>query len=90
MEKILIIVPHEDDEINLAGGLIYSLKNKDNVYVTFVTNGDFIYKAKYRYMEAIKSLGILGVKKDNIIFLGYADQAYDQSNHMYNSEKDWT
>ena len=90
MKKILIIVPHEDDEINLAGGLIYSLKNKDNVYVTFVTNGDFIYKAKYRYMEAIKSLGILGVKKDNIIFLGYADQAYDQSNHMYNSEKDWT
>lgn len=87
--KILLILPHQDDEINLAGGVLYSLKNKDNLYVTYVTNGDFIVDAKYRYKEAINSLKKLGVSKNNIIFLGYSDQAYDQENHMYNSNKDW-
>lgn len=89
MEKLLIIVPHEDDEINIGGGLIYSLKNHDNVYVVFVTNGDFINNAKIRYKEAIKSLKILKIKKENIIFLGYADQPYDQKSHIYNTEENW-
>ena len=88
-EKVLIIVPHQDDEINIAGGLIYSMRNKTNVYVVYTTNGDFIVPAKYRYKEAIKSLKKLGVSKKNILFLGYSDQAYDQNSHMYNSNNVW-
>lgn len=87
--KILLIVPHQDDEINIAGGVLYSLKNKENVYVVYVTNGDFIFDAKYRYKEAINSLRRLGINDKNIIFLGYSDQAYDQKTYIYNSENDW-
>lgn len=89
MGKVLIIVPHEDDEINIAGGIIYSLKNHDEAYIVFVTNGDYMCKAKYRYKEAIKSLKKLEIKKENIIFLGYGDQPYDQKEHMYNSAENW-
>ena len=88
-EKILLIVPHQDDEINIAGGVLYSLKNKENVYVVYVTNGDFVFDARYRYKEAIKSLKTLGIRKDNIIFLGYSDQAYDKDTHIYTSNGDW-
>lgn len=91
MEKILIIVPHQDDEINIAGNFIASLNNTENVFVLYTTNGDFIVDAKYRYKEAVKSLKTLGnIKKENVIFLGYSDQPYDQDTHMYNSNKNWT
>lgn len=43
MKKILIIVPHEDDEINLAGGLIYSLKNKDNMFMLLLLQMVILY-----------------------------------------------
>ena len=32
-KKILVIIPHQDDEIHLAGGIIGSLKDTSNVYV---------------------------------------------------------
>lgn len=89
-KKIVIFVPHEDDEIHLAGNIIGSLTDTQRIYVIFTTNGDFIYNAKYRYKEAIKSLYCLGkIEQKNIIFLGYPDQPYDQNTHMYNSSKDW-
>lgn len=90
-KKILIIVPHQDDEIHIAGSFIASLKNTKEVYVLYTTNGDFLFEAKYRYKEAIKSLNRLGkVPKQNVFFLGYSDQAYDQKSHMYNSDENWT
>lgn len=89
-KKVLIIVPHQDDEINIAGNFIASLKNTNNIFVLYTTNGDFIFDAKYRYKEAIKSLKILGnIPKENVFFLGYSDQSYDQKTHMYNIEEDW-
>ena len=89
-KKALIIVPHQDDEINIAAGYIVSHKGED-IYVLYTTNGDFIFDAKYRYKEAIKSLEALGnIPKEKIFFLGYSDQAYDQDTHMYNQKEDWT
>ena len=88
-KKLLVIAPHEDDEINIAGGVIYSVKEKYDTYILFTTNGDFLFDAKYRYKEAIKSLNYLKVNKKNIFFMGYSDQAYDQTSHMYNSEDNW-
>ena len=44
--KILVVVPHEDDEINLAGAFIYLAKQKGKqVICVFVTNGDWVYPA---------------------------------------------
>lgn len=75
-KKILVIVPHEDDEINVAGSVMYSYVQKGaDVYCAFTTNGDFSFSAATRMKEAKKSLTILGVQ--HIIFLGYGDT----SNH---------
>ena len=41
-KSVLVIVPHEDDEINLMGGLLPLLVEKNmDVNICFVTNGDF-------------------------------------------------
>lgn len=88
-KKIIIVVPHEDDEICLTGGLLSSLENNNNVKVIYVTNGNFTYNQNVRYKEAINSCKILGVKKENIIFLGYSDCPYDQDSHMYTTNGIW-
>lgn len=64
--KILIVVPHQDDEINLCGGLIKTLsdKNLNNVInVVYITNGDYASPVSMRYSEVIRALKVLGVKK---------------------------
>lgn len=67
-KKILIIVPHEDDEICLSGGILASINNKDTKIV-YVTNGNYIYDSKIRYNEALKSCKELGINREKIIFL---------------------
>ena len=39
---LLVIVPHEDDELAIAGAMIYgAVQQKMNIKVVFVTNGDY-------------------------------------------------
>ena len=72
--KVLVLVPHEDDEINLAGSMIVNFINLGaEVYVCFSTNGDYQISAEVRLKEAANSLVVLGCKKENIFFLGYGD-----------------
>lgn len=83
-KTILIFVPHEDDEINLAGKLIISaLEHNCKVTCCFMTNGDYNNSGEVRIREAIKSLQILGLSEKNIIFLGYCDQGYNSNDHVY-------
>lgn len=73
-KRIMVVVPHEDDEINIAGSLLCQLNKRKTVCdVVFVTNGDAFLSASRRQKEAEKSLHCLGIKKENIIFLGYPD-----------------
>lgn len=89
-KKILIFCPHEDDEINIAGGLLLKLKEIECVVkVIYSTNGDYFVDAKYRVREAINSLKKLGVAKENIIFLGYPDCYSEYVSHLYMSNEDW-
>lgn len=75
-KKVLVIVPHEDDEINVAGSVMYDYVQKGaEVYCAFTTNGDFSFSAATRMREAKQALNVLGV--NHIIFLGYGDT----SNH---------
>lgn len=72
--SIMVIIPHEDDEINTAGAFIYGARKSGiRVICVFITNGDWFYPGKVRIGEAIKSLQELGVEKEDIIFLGYPD-----------------
>ena len=70
-KKCLIIAPHPDDEICLAGCIFDQLKSVD-VTVAFCTNGDYIAtNADVRIKEALKAKEQLGY--NNIIILGYGD-----------------
>ncbi|MBR6887327.1 MAG: PIG-L family deacetylase [Selenomonadaceae bacterium] len=72
--RILILAPHPDDEINVAGNMILNLAAaKAEVFVAYSTNGDFKDSAEIRAQEAVDALKILGVPRERIIFLGYGD-----------------
>ena len=87
-QKVLVIVPHEDDEINLAGSMIYTYVQKGaEVYCAFTTNGDYSFAASTRLYEAEQSLQKLGVTK--IFFLGYGDTAnHYPGGHLFYHENE--
>ena len=87
--KILIVVPHEDDEICMSGGLLASLDNS-NTRIIFTTNGNYMCPSWHRYKEAVRSCKKLGIKPENLIFLGYTDSPYDSESHMYTTGGVWT
>lgn len=74
----MIIVPHQDDEILMAAGVIYEgIKAGIDVKVVIVTNGDYecpdYSKGRMRLRESVRGTGMLGLPEKNLIFLGYAD-----------------
>lgn len=72
--RILVLAPHPDDEINVAGNMILNLSAaKAEIFVAYSTNGDFEASADVRAQEIVDSLKILGVPSEKIIFLGYGD-----------------
>lgn len=76
--RILAVVPHSDDEIILFGGLIQrALKEKQEVYVALVTNGDYEAATEEegitRPLETLEGLKLLGLAEDRIYLMGYAD-----------------
>ena len=78
LNNLLVIVPHQDDEILIGAGLIYEmLKQKKRVTVAIVTNGDYectdYSKGRARLRETLAGLEVLGLAKENVLFLGYAD-----------------
>ncbi|MBQ8072555.1 MAG: PIG-L family deacetylase [Clostridia bacterium] len=88
-KKILVLAPHQDDEINLFGGLYEHFTADSEVYVAFSTNGDKVVTGDIRIREAAEALGHMGVDRDHIIFLGYGDTcAAWAGRHMYNHPGD--
>lgn len=83
--KVLIFVPHEDDEINAAGALIYTLaRSSAEITLVYATNGDWKYSAATRLKEAAASAAVLGIPEDRIILMGYGDSiANDRRNHIF-------
>ena len=74
-QNVLIVVPHQDDDVNLMGGLIeqYARANS-NISVVFTTNGDGdLANADIRAAEAVEALAAMGVEKENIYYLGFGD-----------------
>lgn len=73
-KKIMIVVPHEDDDLLVAGQVLPEMYKKGaDVRVVFVTNGDKFFTARQRQDEARDSLKSLGIPEDKLIFLGYPD-----------------
>ena len=82
----LIVVPHPDDELNVAGQLIPSLVKRGwSLRVLFATNGDYIARQGIvRMREALAALQVLGVGEESVVFLGYGD-GWKGAAHLYNS-----
>jgi len=86
--EILIVAPHNDDEILGSGGVIQKhLSNGANVRVLMMTNGDGQYRGPFvtnkkneiklgyrRQKETLEALKSLGISESNVIFLGYPDR----------------
>jgi LmbE family N-acetylglucosaminyl deacetylase len=92
-DRILVLVPHPDDDIlSTAGTIQQAVEMGLPVKVVYMTNGDYnetsyaIYRKEItadpaealrlgatRREEAIAAQGILGVKPEQITFLGYPD-----------------
>lgn len=73
-DTIMVVVPHEDDEINIAGSLICGAREEGlRVLCVFLTNGDYDYIPDVRIHEARRALQVLGVPAEDVIFLGYPD-----------------
>lgn len=83
--NVMVIVPHEDDDLNIAGGLLEEyVRYGSEVNVVFVTNGDFYGLGRERINEAIACCGSLGIGEEHVIFLGYGDQWAEDGPHLYN------
>ena len=88
MNNRLVILPHEDDELNLVGGLLNSdYIDKSNTYMAYVTNGDYYCKTVTRVKEVTKALKRCSIQKENIIYLGYCDQQFSENTHIYMTDE---
>lgn len=89
-KKVLLFVPHQDDEINIAYGLLYKIRNiAESIKVVYSTNGNYVVNEKYRLKEGVESLKNVGITKENIIFMGYSDQIPESTSHLYHEKKCW-
>ena len=88
-KRVMLIVPHEDDDLNVLGGVTEEyIRHGSEVFVVFMTNGDYHCAGEVRIKEAIGLYRYLGVPEDHIIFLGYGDQMRTENYHIYNAPLD--
>lgn len=82
-KKLLIVAPHLDDEINLAGEITDQFfDNGYKIVALFVTNGDFYQRNTLeRHKELRKSMTFLHIS--DYILLGYCDNY--ASPHLFNA-----
>jgi len=76
--NVLVLIPHEDDEINLAYSVIDSfIQAGSNVTIAFTTNGDARTDPKVRIRETVQADAKLGAHSSNLVFLGYGDHIHN-------------
>lgn len=80
--RLLVVVPHPDDEALLTAGLIRrAVLEGKQVSVAIVTNGDYLCgdhsKGEARLRESLRALTELGVPPGQIYLLGYPDTGFE-------------
>lgn len=87
LKKTLIIAPHPDDEINLAGQMMFTLQKLGiDIYIVYTTNGDAQKKiGNKRIQEAIDANRMFKIDQSRIFFLGYPD-GWQGKIHLYNTK----
>ncbi|MDO4484636.1 MAG: PIG-L family deacetylase [Clostridia bacterium] len=70
----LIIVPHQDDDINLVGGVTEQfVAGGSQVKLVFVSAGDGGSDGRLRMREALNAARLAGLRDEDVVFLGYGD-----------------
>jgi len=80
-DRVLVFTPHPDDETLGAGGFIYDAeKNGAEVKVVLATDGNKHGLRDQRYAEFRKATADLGVKNNDLVFLGHHDGQLSSEN----------
>lgn len=86
-KTVMLIVPHQDDDINVLGGVMEEyVRYGSQLYPVFVTNGDYENLAEERFRETLDVMSYIGVPEENVIFLGYGDTWAQGGPHLYNAQ----
>lgn len=86
-KNVMFFAPHEDDEINVFGGVIEQyVKNGSTARIVFLTNGDCYGIGQTRIKEALDVAKVYNIPEENIIFLGYSDSLVKNKVHIYNAD----
>lgn len=86
MKKAMLIIPHQDDELLVGGSALISLVRSADwkVKVVYLTNGDSRpWEAQIRLKDSQKVLTTMGMKKSDIIYMGYGNR-WSEKEHLYN------
>ena len=90
--SIIVVVPHEDDEILMSAGVIRkAVEAGISCNVVMATNGDYecsdYEKGQNRLRESIAGLQVLGLSKEHLEIMGYADTGMPREDsfltHLY-------
>lgn len=89
-KNVLFLVPHEDDDYNLAGGILEQYVNAgSNVHIMYMTNGDAYGGGELRINESALAMARVGIPSENLIFLGYGDSwDNEEYGHIYQAPGD--
>ena len=95
--NVMVIVPHQDDEILMSAGVIRVCEQNNVPYtVVMVTNGDYgcidYSKGYARLKESLAGLETLGSNKESFEIMGYADTGMPEREsfltHLYNEKNE--
>ncbi|MBE2251123.1 MAG: PIG-L family deacetylase [Myxococcus sp.] len=78
---VLVIAPHPDDEVLMAGGVMrHAVARGQRVAVVVMTNGDLTCErdGAVRQAETVAALQAIGLPEDAVRFFGYPDGHLDQ------------
>ena len=87
-KRILLVVPHPDDELNVIGSLYEFFSKKNAIKILFVTSGDKNTKICIREGEA-KNVEKLVGGTASIYFMHYPDCYISDGVHFYNKNNNF-
>lgn len=91
-KKIMILAPHQDDEVILCGSFLRKLVESEyRIFVVFMTNGDYEENiGQVRMREALEVMRLYHIPKERVIFMGYANEYDSGGPHIYNAAEGQT
>ena len=81
-KTIMVVCAHQDDEIQLTGTMAMLIRNGNRILIVYYTNGNKGTQdlemtserlARIRKAEAEAANGLVGIPREDLIFLGHDD-----------------